>query len=552
MNKRKSLLDRVGGKWATSLIPWVALSPVGIFGVFFGFGFENLANHGFELFLIVCLGYLASGAVPLVARKTFLRPGAPSKPKPLSALLVFVLTGLVAGLTTAGIVHQLGIVQDYDFPRAVVTRTWLGIYWSTLATLALASFDDFRTASRQLESQISQSLELSQNLEQSVIRIRKNIVDSIKRTLSEAMDKSDPKNLNRLADTVLRPMTSRLNQNAHFEALAMDRDDARLEVSKTIKSALISPKSLLLASAAGAFYSAPLTIYRLGLNGLLNLLVLALVIATAFQIMKKLPSQRLTIRFALIAAGLCFSCGLGVGIENFSESGMISLGLLNIGGWLVALLFIFLSETEHNLSLRLSELRKKAAKTNWLEQRFKQEVWVESKKLARIVHGTVQSKIRAAAISQRGLSDAELNSLLDECLELIDQGVEAVSFTDFISQSRKLWAGALEIEIDLADRALRQVEQDPIALAALIEVAREALLNAVRHGKATLANIQLSETSQSADEVYLRVTNDGFPPDPSRKPGLGSSVFDELTIEWFLDTDPSGVALRARIPVQKA
>jgi anti-sigma regulatory factor (Ser/Thr protein kinase) len=552
LNKRKSLLDRVGGKWSTSLIPWVALSPIGIFGVLFGFGFENLANLGIELFLIVCLGYLASGAVPLVARNTFMRTSLESKPKPFLALLVFFLAGFVAGVVTAGLVSQLGLIQDYDFPRAVVTRTWLGIYWSTLATLALASFDDFRTASRQLESQISQSLELSQSLEQSVIRIRKDIVESVKRTLSEAMDKSDPKNLNRLADSVLRPLTSRLNQNTHFQDLALNRDDARIEISKTIKSALISPKAVLLTSAAGALYSAPLTISRLGLSGFLTVLALGLLIAGVLQLVKKLPSNQLPIRFALIVAGVGLSYLLGVGVENFNESKATTLGLLNIGGWLVVLLFLFLSETEHKLSLKLTDLEQKAVKTNWLEQRLHQEVWVESRKLARIVHGTVQSRIRAAAISRRGLSDAELQALLDECLELIEQGVEVVSFAEFIAQSRKLWSETLEIEADLSSRILGQVEQDPIALAALVEVAREAFTNAVRHGKAKFATIAFGEFVGEPDHITIEISNDGESLSDKSTPGMGSSLLDELTSEWELIDLPPRVLLRAKIPLKAA
>ena len=550
MNIRESLQDRVGGKWATSLIPWAALSPIGIFGVFFGFGFENLASHGIELFLVTSLGYLASGVIPLVARNTFLQPSLQSRLRPLLALLVFSLTGLVAALVTAGLVTQLGIVQGYDLPRAVIARTWQGIYWSTFATLALASFDDFRLASRQLESQISRSLEFSQNLEQSVLKIRKDIVDSVKRTLSEAMDKSDPRNLNRLADTVLRPLTARLNQNTPFQELTMDRDDARLEISKTIKSALITPKAVFLTSPAGAFYSAPITVSRLGLLGLLTVLGLGLLIAGALLVIRKLPSQGLGIRLVAIAAAVWLSYLLGVRAEDFSESGTTVLGLLHVGGWLVVLLVLFLTETQHKLALKLDELEQKAARTNWLEQRLQQEVWVESKKLARIVHGTVQSQIRAAAVCQRGLSDAELQALLDECLELIEQGVEVVSFAEFIAQSRRLWSGTFEIEVDLSSRVLGEAEQDPIALAALIEVTREAITNAVRHGNAKFGTIAFGEFVGEPDHITIELSNDGGPLSDKSTPGMGSSLLDELTSEWELMEVPPRVLLRAKIPLR--
>jgi len=540
--------QRVGGKWAASPITWIALSPVGVFGVLLGFGLDQIATSGLQLLAIATLGFLASGLVFIGLGHFLLPSNTARKPRPITALFHFAISSAAAGSVTGLLIQQSGLLPEYDFIREVLARVWYGIYWSTLATLVLASFEEYRLAASRLEAQISQSLELSKDLSKAVLRVRNQMIESVKKTLSEAVDKSDPKNLNRLADTVMKPLTDRLNEQKHQPVFPAKPLEVRIGIRRTMAGALTTPKFIPLAVLAGTLYSAVWTLSRLGLAGVLNLTVLALVLGGTLGLIRLLKSASAALRVLLLALGGAASYLLGYGVESFSPADTTVLGLLNVGGWLIALFAVFMGETEDQRAQKLVQFEQLAEKTSWLEQRLQQEVWVESRKLTRIVHGTVQGKIRAAAISDKTPSDRELQQLLTECLELIDRGAEPIGLDEFLSQSRRLWSEALEIADETDPLAIKVLEQDPIALAALIEVIREALTNAVRHGKAKRANISISLPKSDMRQIEVCITNDGLQVDRDPVKGVGSSILDEVTSSWELKSEGSKVSLSASIP----
>lgn len=91
--------------------------------------------------------------------------------------------------------------------------------------------------------------------------------------------------------------------------------------------------------------------------------------------------------------------------------------------------------------------------------------------------------------------------------------------------------------------------RDKSARICVNEIAKEAVSNAVRHGNASVAKIEIDRMQN--DLIEMKISNDGAPPKAKIEKGVGSQMFDELTLEWSLNFDrvSSRTVLSATFPV---
>jgi signal transduction histidine kinase len=131
-------------------------------------------------------------------------------------------------------------------------------------------------------------------------------------------------------------------------------------------------------------------------------------------------------------------------------------------------------------------------------------------------------------------------ALLDRALAGLEGGwVEAGSGTlaqrleDLVTR----WAGfiALDVAVDDVARGLVGTDRDRVG-----QVVEEAIVNAVRHGLASSAQIVIAISDRG---VEVKVTDDGIGPRDGR-PGLGSTFFDLASAgAWSLAAGEQGGAL---------
>ena len=84
----------------------------------------------------------------------------------------------------------------------------------------------------------------------------------------------------------------------------------------------------------------------------------------------------------------------------------------------------------------------------------------------------------------------------------------------------------------------------------IIEVVREAVSNAIRHGDATKINIEISYVESQAD-VHITVANNGRLLPTESTTGIGAKLLTDMTLEWSRENQVEGVVLRAIAPIQK-
>ena len=185
---------------------------------------------------------------------------------------------------------------------------------------------------------------------------------------------------------------------------------------------------------------------------------------------------------------------------------------------------------------------------------LRQQVWLDRKRVAMVLHGSVQGALYSAAIRLSKEADpspeaiASVQQDITEALsKLAGAQSEDFDFEDVLDNITALWEDSVDFKIQLDPDALTTLNRNHDSAECAIEVLREAINNSIKHGKAETVDIAIVPASRGL--VSLTVVNDGQPiPDDSEQ-GYGSSLLDELTHKWSLRNVSGGVSLNAEIVV---
>ncbi|MEY3537432.1 MAG: hypothetical protein RL645_246 [Actinomycetota bacterium] len=204
--------------------------------------------------------------------------------------------------------------------------------------------------------------------------------------------------------------------------------------------------------------------------------------------------------------------------------------------------------------IAVQELGEVTQKLELLISRLRQEVWLNNRRMARVLHGPVQAALYAAGMKLSSASkiDQELIDTVErdiaDAVDRIDIDVEMASddFAEVINQIVSLWRGSCEISVFITEESSAALYQDRNAAACVVEVVQEAISNAVKHGRASNASVMISKVENLAE---VRVRNDGTALAQGEKAseGLGSQILDEICHKWSIENRSKGVVLVAQI-----
>lgn len=178
-----------------------------------------------------------------------------------------------------------------------------------------------------------------------------------------------------------------------------------------------------------------------------------------------------------------------------------------------------------------------------------QRLWIEKKRLARYVHSDIQGRVRAAALSNSVVTMADVEKLQQECIDALDLSRELPSFDRFYSDTVELWDGVARISLDADPKALQAIESDSFGLASVVEIVREGVGNAIRHGKAKNVEVGLRFEQEGNPILGVEVLNDGEVAAKGATPGFGSQTISEVSSSWGLDRVGEKTRLWAQVPV---
>jgi two-component sensor histidine kinase len=214
--------------------------------------------------------------------------------------------------------------------------------------------------------------------------------------------------------------------------------------------------------------------------------------------------------------------------------------------WFVATVFIF----ERSRRLTEEQLIEVNEQIEIAIARMRQAIWFTRRNLTWVLHGPVQSALVSATIRLESgtIVDAAdrtaiWSSITEAYALLHTTGPADPDFAGFADELTTLWQGVCEISFDDPDSMIERVSADPSATAALIEVVREAVGNAIRHGNATSVDIAVLDSG--VDLVGLVIADNGTGVAAGSMPGIGSDLFTSLAYEWSSDSSPQGTTVTA-------
>lgn len=173
-----------------------------------------------------------------------------------------------------------------------------------------------------------------------------------------------------------------------------------------------------------------------------------------------------------------------------------------------------------------------------------QTLWVAQRKWSYLIHGTVQGALTVA--SSRLVFDekpdrnliAKVTKDLERAKRALQSPVEFRLGTEqLIREIQGSWSGICEVRFDISANTIERVDESESGKTCLIELSKELVSNAYRHGRAR--QIWISVYLDENLDLRIIATNDGLPLAPDHKSGLGFAMFDELTSTWAFEFEPT-------------
>ena len=547
----RAVWSRIGGRYAITLRAWLLLSPIAIFGTI-GFAPEGLItdDYLFPGILVGFISHLVTGLMLLPAYFSYLSPSQERPSRPLAAFLTLLAAGAVRGLTVSFLLEEFGLVLQADYVSRIVSGSIIVAIWFAVTAVLVGARREYIEFYNALESSLQQTKDLVTQGQNRVAEVRAELVEQVKTTLREALaSKKATGELHNLADSVIRPLAHALGSHEPV-VFSPEPPPKRIKLGPVIKTALYEfPFNPLPVMAVGILSTIYSRVWTFGPAGFIDTAIQALAIVVIFNLAKSLRVRGAVVPLVWVLTGMLGSFGTGLVFGTLSLDHLISGAYLSVSvsipAGFVALLLAYDAQRERNLD----SLRAAIESVKWHESKLNQELWIEKKRLARYVHSEIQSRIRAAALANKAGTMADVKALQADCIEALDLARELPSFERFYRDTVELWEGVVKIKLDAQQRAIDAIAADSFGLAATVEVIREGLGNAVKHGKAKHAQLSLSLTEQPNPELIIEVRNDGKKPSSEPQRGFGLSTLDEVTLAWKLEARDNQTVLSARVPV---
>jgi signal transduction histidine kinase len=108
--------------------------------------------------------------------------------------------------------------------------------------------------------------------------------------------------------------------------------------------------------------------------------------------------------------------------------------------------------------------------------------------------------------------------------------LESETLISVLNQVKELWAGSVEVEIEIPSELEEAVTKEPLTCEATIELARELVTNSIKHGQASQVKVTINQIDPTRFSV--EVTDNGKALIEGAAPGYGTKVLNELSLTW--------------------
>jgi len=495
----------------------------------------------------------------------------PNGPGPWRAFGMYLAAGAVRGFLIWGAAESLGLLTSVG----LLSRVLQSAVWS-LAVMGAASIlitrrTDHRQLMRDLGQRERELLALQSTLDQRIQQTHEDLVQQVQEELGPTLAQLRAK-LDSLAEPgdpgtkeavdgfrtavaeVVRPLSHALAEPVEPRSTALEASvvDATPMADRIRVSSVIAP-----GAAAGVILALALLTFAIApgdfRTATVPLRIAALLIAlwVGLHGLKWVAGRlqwRLTLVPLLISLGLAYialawlvgtfaraiTSGFAVPAATFPA---VAFALVTLAPWAVSatLALQWLARTTEVRSAEtVSELE-------ILTAILRRELWRERRRLALTVHGPIQSALVTAAMTMArpGFNADQIPGLaarLDQAMAHIGRSAGPPPPIEVAARDlAALWIGSAEITFNDTGNVLALLGTDEALRTVVIEVMREGVSNAVRHGSADVIVISLSRPAREIMRIAILDDGDGAP--SLVTPGLGSAMLDDIAVSWSLARD---------------
>jgi signal transduction histidine kinase len=484
----------------------------------------------------------------------------------------YLVIGLIRGFAAFLMSIDLGLAPASDLIFRLVSPPLFTAISMSLCAAVVATISLQQEALDALAKERTMFRSAIKNFQSLHQRLQSEMIGRVRGLLNPAIDDLRNKLQAAAGEQGMAPALTALQQTVDDVVRPLSHQIASEDLSpvldttgpiNVVRSGLLPDKvSINLMSGWGSLLSIGTVLVPLGaIRPPIDSVLLSILVGTTFFVTLKVLESVLEDRqYSPVAAFLVFICtyfasGFAAPMYwtqtqwhmHFQER--INFALLSaIVG--IALFIVGLANSYRQQTI--AELQKVNDGMALLTSQLRQQVWLDHRRVAQVLHGSVQGALYAAAI-RLGREANPSPKLIEEVQrEIIDamkevSGPKAVDFEfeEVLDSIISIWEDAIDFEIRLDPAALRKLNANRDASECALEVIREAVNNSVKHGKAEKVAIEIEPTEKGL--ISLQVSNDGQKVADEQTKGYGSSLLDELTHTWRLINQSDSVVLTAMV-----
>ena len=505
-------------------------------------------------------------------------------------LVVFLLAGAVRGLGVGWTAHALGLVVDPQFVVRAASGAILALFWLSIATLIVDGYRTHRVTRLDVQERqraVERALNLSTHqLQTTREQMRIDVVPRMRILIAQLRELPSSAvaaaagltviatNIHDLSSDVVRPLSHAVSSPPVHPA--QERPRTRWAATRLIVSdaftvspfrpgwliALLFSAILMTAIRAyGAFWGVAGAVW-IALMG-------ALVVGWGKRIFTPhLKNMPVALR-GVVVVGVWMLAGLAASLpvalsnswEISPERAWAVFGVPLLAYVPMTCLGIaIVTAISQSWAMDTDAREALIASLEWRHRQLLLTLWAERTRLGRFLHGSVQSTLTSTALGiETGLhigtppatladqAVERLSDLLGEGDVLDADSERVMNPADLLTRIAAIWSRVSTISINIDTSADTSMTHDSSAAEATVEIVREAIANAIRHGHAR--NITVNVAHSDPRHLSVTVFDDGSL-SKSAQPGLGSAILDELCSEWERRSVHSeGTMLRCVVPI---
>ena len=430
-----------------------------------------------------------------------------------------------------------------------------------LLTILLASFFESRKARKEIAIERTKLNHLKENYQKQLteiierldVDVRSKLAELLSTLLSKLDKKATPKQLAVLVGETLNEGVRPLSWEIE------GRPDAEIDLSKVkpLKFSLLErfafkveiSKATSVASATFllAIYDLPLILFVFGLDAIpLGVLAIAISMAGMQLAIRLFSNIKIFSWLVVILAGL---------VAGLLGSSFLFIRMLTVGlspefyeiGVVISFAQIYLAVTWFKTTLELRDfsiarVQELNGQLKVLVSSLRQSAWIQKQKLARMVHGPVQSSLFSVylELNQAESLDETTRHKLAEKVRLASQSLDLVneslklSFSEALNELTQGWGETLVFKVKLEQAIAKAIDVSEIGKACALETLREAINNAAKYGT---GQVEVSIAMAAADLISIQVRNGIAAEVAQTTRGYGSAILDQVTHQWSLKAE---------------